>query len=112
MTPLHRPEGPPRYGLVLTHGAGGNCDAPLLVAVATAFRAAGACVLRYDLPFRQNRRAEATRDQPMPPERLVCPTRDIQVDMPLPKTRRPTLTMIVTGANSGRSKPESCEYPL
>jgi predicted alpha/beta-hydrolase family hydrolase len=40
---------------VLTHGAGGNCNAPLLVAVAGAFCAAGLQVLRIDLPFRQRR---------------------------------------------------------
>ena len=42
-------------GLVLTHGAGSNCQAPLLVAVAEAFAAAGWTVLRCDLPFRQTR---------------------------------------------------------
>jgi predicted alpha/beta-hydrolase family hydrolase len=42
-------------GLVLTHGAGSNCNAPLLVAVAEAFCAAGIAVLRCDLPFRQAR---------------------------------------------------------
>ena len=42
-------------GLVLTHGAGGNKDAPLLVAVAAAFAARGVTVLRCDLPFRQAR---------------------------------------------------------
>jgi uncharacterized protein len=42
-------------GLVLTHGAGGNCNAPLLVAAAAAFCAAGLQVLRCDLPFRQRR---------------------------------------------------------
>jgi len=42
-------------GLVLTHGAGGNADAPLLVAVAGAFVARGVTVLRCDLPFRQAR---------------------------------------------------------
>jgi predicted alpha/beta-hydrolase family hydrolase len=52
---LHRPEGAARQGLVLTHGAGGNCRAPLLVAAAEAFSAAGLAVLRYDLPFRQRR---------------------------------------------------------
>jgi len=41
--------------MVLTHGAGGNCRAPLLVAAASAFAAAGLCVLRCDLPFRQRR---------------------------------------------------------
>lgn len=52
---LHRPLEPNGTGLVLTHGAGGNCKAPLLVAVAEAFCAAGYTVLRCDLPFRQHR---------------------------------------------------------
>ena len=42
-------------GLVLAHGAGSNCDAPVLVAAANAFAAAGVTVLRCDLPFRQQR---------------------------------------------------------
>jgi predicted alpha/beta-hydrolase family hydrolase len=53
--PLHEPKNANGAGLVLTHGAGGNCHAPLLVAVAEAFCAAGFYVLRYDLPFRQRR---------------------------------------------------------
>ena len=44
-----------REALVLTHGAGGNCNAPLLVALAEAFSASGISVLRCDLPFRQKR---------------------------------------------------------
>ncbi|HLY44171.1 MAG TPA: alpha/beta family hydrolase [Stellaceae bacterium] len=52
---LHRPASPSSDGLVLTHGAGGNCNAPLLVAAAAAFCAAGLSVLRCDLPFRQRR---------------------------------------------------------
>lgn len=41
--------------MLLSHGAGGNCQAPLMVAVAEAFADAGYCVLRWDLPFRQLR---------------------------------------------------------
>jgi uncharacterized protein len=41
--------------MVLVHGAGGNCQAPLIVAVAQAFAAEGFVVLRCDLPFRQER---------------------------------------------------------
>jgi uncharacterized protein len=41
--------------LILTHGAGSNRNAPLLVAVANAFAAAGIEAVRYDLPFRQER---------------------------------------------------------
>jgi predicted alpha/beta-hydrolase family hydrolase len=52
---LHRPQGAAGRGLVLTHGAGGNCRAPLLIAAAEAFSAAGLAVLRCDLPFRQRR---------------------------------------------------------
>jgi uncharacterized protein len=52
---LHQPAGSPRGGLVLTHGAGANCQSALLVASAEAFCAAGFTVLRCDLPFRQRR---------------------------------------------------------
>ncbi len=52
---LHRPNGAAGCGLVLTHGAGGNCNAPLLTAAASAFCAEGFHVLRCDLPFRQRR---------------------------------------------------------
>ena len=48
-------EGPARGTLVLTHGAGSNSNAPLLVAVASAFAEARYQVLRCDLPFRQLR---------------------------------------------------------
>lgn len=51
---LHRAEGA-KDALVLTHGAGGNCTAALLVALAEAFRASGINFLRCDLPFRQKR---------------------------------------------------------
>jgi uncharacterized protein len=43
--------------LILTHGAGSNCNAPLLVAVSEAFAENGYAVLRCDLPFRQERRS-------------------------------------------------------
>src|SRR5207253_6482911 len=41
--------------VVLAHGAGSNAAAPVLVAAAQAFTAAGLAVLRVDLPFRQKR---------------------------------------------------------
>jgi uncharacterized protein len=41
--------------LLLTHGAGSNRNAPLLVALANAFAEQRVEVLRYDLPFRQDR---------------------------------------------------------
>lgn len=55
--------------IVLTHGAGGNCNAPLLVALAIQFAAGGLNTLRCDLPFRQRRThgppspADAKHDQ-------------------------------------------------
>jgi uncharacterized protein len=52
---LHVPETPNQDGLVLTHGAGGNAQAPLLIALAGAFAAAGFTVLRCNLPYRQAR---------------------------------------------------------
>jgi predicted alpha/beta-hydrolase family hydrolase len=66
---LHRPGEPSGDGVVLTHGAGGNANAPLLVAVAQAFAAQGFTVLRGDLPYRQARAsgppspASAARDR-------------------------------------------------
>jgi uncharacterized protein len=52
---LHIPEHPNGDALVLAHGAGSNSNAPLLVRVAGAFCEAGYLVLRFDLPFRQQR---------------------------------------------------------
>jgi predicted alpha/beta-hydrolase family hydrolase len=52
---LHQPEKPDGDAIALTHGAGANCQAPLLVRLARAFAEAGLVVLRYDLPFRQQR---------------------------------------------------------
>jgi hypothetical protein len=66
---LHCPTNSAEDSLVLTHGAGANCDSPLLVALADAFCASGLTVLRCDLPFRQLRpqgpppRGSAERDQ-------------------------------------------------
>ncbi len=52
---LHQPAAASGDALVLTHGAGSNCQAPLLVALAVAFADVGITVLRCDLPFRQLR---------------------------------------------------------
>src|SRR5271157_3791216 len=66
---LHSPAAAGADGLVLTHGAGANCDSPLLIALADAFCASGLTVLRCDLPFRQSQphgpppRGSAERDQ-------------------------------------------------
>ena len=52
---LHRPAVSSPDSLILTHGAGANCESPLLTALANAFCASGLAVLRCDLPFRQAR---------------------------------------------------------
>jgi uncharacterized protein len=52
---LHRPERASGDAIALTHGAGSNCQAALLIAVAEEFAAAGFTVLRFDLAFRQAR---------------------------------------------------------
>src|SRR5215831_11913382 len=52
---LHEPAQPNGDGLVLTHGAGANCQSKLLIAMAEAFADSGFVVLRCDLPFRQSR---------------------------------------------------------
>lgn len=53
---LHMPASAPLDGIVLTHGAGSNCNAPILVALCAAFTEIGFAALRCDLPFRQTRR--------------------------------------------------------
>jgi uncharacterized protein len=66
---LHEPDSPSGDSLALTHGAGSNCEAPLLKKLAEVFAAAGVCVLRFDLPYRQLRPhgppfpAQAARDR-------------------------------------------------
>jgi uncharacterized protein len=66
---LHTPATPNHDALVLTHGAGSNAQAPLLIALAETFSAAGFTVLRCDLPYRQSRSfgppgpADAARDR-------------------------------------------------
>ena len=52
---LHRPDAANGHAVALTHGAGSNCHAPLLIRMARAWEEAGYLVLRYDLPFRQAR---------------------------------------------------------
>jgi uncharacterized protein len=53
---LHTPQTANGDALILTHGAGSNCDAPLLSALSETFCELGCTVLRCDLPFRQERR--------------------------------------------------------
>ena len=54
---LHSPATANGDALILTHGAGSDCTAPLLVAIGETFAGHGYLVLRCDLPFRQERQA-------------------------------------------------------
>lgn len=49
---LHEPAEASGDAIVLTHGAGANCQSKLLVEMAEALAASGFTVLRFDLPFR------------------------------------------------------------
>jgi predicted alpha/beta-hydrolase family hydrolase len=53
---VHEPEDRPGLAVALTHGAGSGHDSPLLVRLAERLSGAGCLVLRYDLPFRRDRR--------------------------------------------------------
>lgn len=52
---LHRPSELSHGNIVLCHGAGGNCNAPLLIEVAEQLANQGWNVYRFDLPFRRRR---------------------------------------------------------
>jgi len=65
---LHKPDQPSGDAIALTHGAGSDCNSQLLVRLARAFAEVGWLVLRYDLPFRRERKgppspAGAARDR-------------------------------------------------
>jgi hypothetical protein len=53
---LHTPRVPNGDALILTHGEGSDCTAPLLIAISETFAGHGYVVLRCALPFRQERR--------------------------------------------------------
>jgi uncharacterized protein len=81
---LHRPSAPVDDALILTHGAGSNANAPLLVLLADAFCAAGLTVLRCDLPFRQLR-----PHGPPSPGSAVCDRRGLHAAVDLMRRERP-----------------------
>ena len=66
---LHLPPVSNGSAIVLTHGAGSNCQAKLLVEMSSALVVSGFTVLRFDLPFRSvrpqgpPRRGSAERDR-------------------------------------------------
>ncbi len=52
---VHEPAGPPAGVVVLTHGAGGNRESPMLQRLCDEWARRGWLAVRYDLPFRQRR---------------------------------------------------------
>jgi predicted alpha/beta-hydrolase family hydrolase len=64
---IHRPEQESGDAIVLTHGAGSDSGSALLVGLARAFSDNGHLVVRYDLPFRIERKQpnpkQAVRDR-------------------------------------------------
>src|ERR1700687_1705395 len=51
----HVPAQPTGKAIVLTHGAGADCQSKLLVVMSNALAESGFTVLRFDLPFRRER---------------------------------------------------------
>ena len=51
----HEPAGTPTGVVVLTHGAGGSRESPLLIAVCDEWARRGWLAVRYNLPFRRRR---------------------------------------------------------
>ncbi|WP_395308510.1 alpha/beta family hydrolase [Mycobacterium sp. AMU20-3851] len=51
----HEPTGTPNGVVVLTHGAGGNRDSPMLVRVCDEWARHGYLAVRYNLPYRRRR---------------------------------------------------------
>jgi predicted alpha/beta-hydrolase family hydrolase len=52
---LHVPARPTGKAVVLTHGAGADCQSKLLIEMSNALADSGFTVLRFDLPFRRER---------------------------------------------------------
>jgi uncharacterized protein len=64
----HRPQGQPTGIVLLTHGAGGNRNSPMLTKLCDQWAGRGFLAVRYDLPYRRRRpkgppSGSATTDQ-------------------------------------------------
>jgi uncharacterized protein len=51
----HEPKGKARGTVLLTHGAGGNRDSPMLIKLCDEWASRGWLAVRYDLPYRRRR---------------------------------------------------------
>src|SRR3954467_14951467 len=64
----HEPDGTPAGVVMLTHGAGGSRESPLLIRICDEWAARGWLAVRYNLPYRRRRpkgppSGSATTDQ-------------------------------------------------
>ncbi|MGV0746107.1 alpha/beta hydrolase family protein [Mycolicibacterium sp. XJ870] len=51
----HQPEGTPKGIVMLTHGAGGSRESPLLIRICDEWAGRGWLAIRYNLPYRRRR---------------------------------------------------------
>ncbi len=51
----HRPDGDPAGTVLLTHGAGGSRESPLLIRICDEWASRGWLAIRYNLPYRRRR---------------------------------------------------------
>ncbi len=51
----HRPDGDPRGTVVLTHGAGGSRESPMLIRICDEWARRGWLAVRFNLPYRRRR---------------------------------------------------------
>jgi len=107
---LHSPQTPNNHALILTHGAGSNCNAPLLVALAETFCEHGYTVLRCDLPFRQAKPfgppfpAQAERDRAGLRNAVAAMRKTISKESSVPQAcpeRSRRVRALLLGANPG-----------
>jgi predicted alpha/beta-hydrolase family hydrolase len=81
--------------MVLTHGAGSDCAAPLLGIVADAFCLPGLTVLRCDLPFRQQRPKSPPSPATLTADRqgLKTAVTALRGELSAARSRRPAVPM-------------------
>jgi hypothetical protein len=118
---LHLPTTPNGNALVLTHGAGSNAQALLLIALAETFCAAGFTVLRCYLPYRQARSygppgpGDAARDRAGLKNAVAAIKKTISDDQGPPPlagfTRKPALRL-PKGGDLGRTETNAVAPPL
>ena len=75
----HEPDGTPKGTVILTHGAGGNRDSPMLVRICDEWARHGYLAVRYNLPYRRRRpkgppSKAVTEERGISPSSILLPT--------------------------------------